>query len=228
MARRVLYPPANMNPTRERDTTPTDQTIRDHMHLVHRIVAHFMRRLPRSVQREDLIAAGTLGLFHALRTSPSNVTSCPEMFASYARIRIRGAIVDELRRHDWAPRRRKEKLPANVVPLPAAAPQMPVHVVGFDDLPPTLLDRRFSEDAASPLDMIEARVDKELLHAALEALPEREQMIIRMRYFEGIPSKAIASALGLSEARISQLHARATVRLRAILAEARGELELAA
>ena len=70
-----------------------------------RIVAHFMRRLPRSVQREDLIAAGTLGLFHALRSSAH---TCPEMFASYARIRIRGSIVDELRRHDWSPRRRKD------------------------------------------------------------------------------------------------------------------------
>jgi RNA polymerase sigma factor for flagellar operon FliA len=209
-----------MNPTLP---TPSNQSIKDHMHLVTRIVAHFMRRLPRSVQREDLVAAGTLGLFHALRTSSSNVTSCPDMFAAYARIRIRGAILDELRRHDWAPRRRKA---SNVVPIHSAPPAAaPVQVVGFDDLPPTIT---LSEDCASPLDELEASVDKEQLHDALAELPEREQMIIRMRYFEGIPSKAIASTLGLSEARISQLHARATVRLRAILAEARGELGLAA
>lgn len=207
---------------------PTEHDIRDHMHLVHRIVAHFVRRLPRSVQREDLVAAGTLGLFYALRTSAANVTSHPDMFASYARIRIRGAILDELRRHDWAPRRRKIKEEgSNVIPFPggAAAASPPVHVVGFDDLPPTVM---LSEDCASPLERIEAAVDKERLHEALAELPEREQMIIRMRYFEGIPSKAIASTLGLSEARISQLHARATARLRAILEDSGGELELAA
>ena len=86
-------------------TNPTAEDIATHMPLVQRIVAHFMRRLPRSVQREDLVSAGTLGLFHALRSSAH---TCPEMFASYARIRIRGSIVDELRRHDWSPRRRKD------------------------------------------------------------------------------------------------------------------------
>src|SRR5438045_6504814 len=93
-----------MNPT---PATPTDQSIRDHMHLVHRIVAQFMRRLPRSVQREDLVAAGTLGLFQALKTSGHTLATCEEMFTAYARIRIRGAILDELRRHDWSPRRRR-------------------------------------------------------------------------------------------------------------------------
>ncbi|HEY8072616.1 MAG TPA: sigma-70 family RNA polymerase sigma factor [Labilithrix sp.] len=208
---------------------PTESDIREHMHLVNRIVAHFVRRLPRSVQREDLIAAGTLGLFFALRTSASNVKTHPDMFAAYARIRIRGAILDELRRHDWAPRRRKVKEEAsNVIPFPSGrVPNVapPVHVVGFDDLPPTVM---LCEDTESPLDRFEAAVDKERLHEALEALPERERKIIQMRYFEGVPSKAIASAFGLSEARISQLHARATARLRAILEDSGGELELAA
>jgi RNA polymerase sigma factor for flagellar operon FliA len=230
-------------------TAPTAEALAEHMHLVHRIVAHFVRRLPRSVQREDLVAAGTLGLFYALRSSEH---TCPEMFASYARIRIRGSIVDELRRHDWAPRRRKEKVetsatstaavsprPSNVVELrprpslpptagdasaPAAA-RVPVQVVGFDDLPPTVT---FREEGASPLEEFENKSERELLQAALKELPPREAQIIRMRYFEGIPSKAIAEELGLSEARISQLHARATQRLKAFLADAAGELDLAA
>jgi RNA polymerase sigma factor for flagellar operon FliA len=239
-------------------TAPTAESLAEHMHLVHRIVAHFVRRLPRSVQREDLVAAGTLGLFYALRSSEH---TCPEMFASYARIRIRGSIVDELRRHDWAPRRRKEKVatsaasnasvssrPSNVVelrPRPSlpptataavavsngpvsiapAAGRLPVQVVGFDDLPPTVT---FREEGASPLEEFENKSERELLQAAMNELPPREAQIIRMRYFEGIPSKAIAEELGLSEARISQLHARATQRLKAFLADAAGELDLAA
>jgi RNA polymerase sigma factor FliA len=218
-------------------TTPTAQDIAEHMPLVQRIVAHFMRRLPRSVQREDLVSAGTLGLFHALRSSAH---TCPEMFASYARIRIRGSIVDELRRHDWSPRRRKEPVPANgpmstsnvrsIVPgalqsVPPARPR--ISVVGFDDLPAGST-AGLAEDCASPLDDVLARRENEALHKAVEALPEREREIVRMRYFQAMPSKAIAQAMGLSEARISQLHARATSRLRELLAESEEHVELAA
>jgi RNA polymerase sigma factor for flagellar operon FliA len=66
------------------------------------------------------------------------------------------------------------------------------------------------------------------LQKGLAALPEREQAILRMRYFEEMPSKDIAATLGLSEARVSQLHARATARLRAILEGEECALEAAA
>jgi len=226
-------------------TNPTAEDIAAHMPLVQRIVAHFMRRLPRSVQREDLVSAGTLGLFHALRSSAH---TCPEMFASYARIRIRGSIVDELRRHDWSPRRRKDpnappatnnpngptSIRSNVTSIVPAGLQQPiaaarprVSVVGFDDLPAGST-AGMAEDCASPLDDVLARRENEALHKAVDALPEREREIITMRYFQGLPSKAIAQAMGLSEARISQLHARATSRLRELLAESEGDVVLAA
>jgi RNA polymerase sigma factor (sigma-70 family) len=220
------------------------------------------------------------------------------MFASYARIRIRGAIVDELRRHDWSPRRRRTEparaeapasgtyrtadgeggnanaapsanspasgSPSNVHSLDrararaangasAAVPASPGHgtsaamtrlpagpeperpradapirvaVVGFDDLPPHQMQLALGEldgdVRGSPLDEVEDKRSREELHAAVALLPARERTIIQMRYFEAMPSKAIASALGLSEARISQLHARATARLKEIL-DANGE-----
>ena len=222
--------------TARANTTPTAQDIAEHMPLVQRIVAHFMRRLPRSVQREDLVSAGTLGLFHALRSSAH---TCPEMFASYARIRIRGSIVDELRRHDWSPRRRKDPnasgppatsnvtsiVPAALHSVPPARPR--VSVVGFDDLPAGST-AGLAEEGASPLDDVLARRENEALHKAVDALPEREREIIRMRYFQGMPSKAIAQAMGLSEARISQLHARGVSRLKELLAESGERVELAA
>jgi RNA polymerase sigma factor for flagellar operon FliA len=201
---------------------PSNADITEHLPLVQRIVAHFMRRLPRSVQREDLIAAGTLGLFHALRSSEH---TCPEMFAAYARIRIRGSIVDELRRHDWSPRRRKETAPANGnAPAPVSSiagasipPIRPrVAVVGFDDLPAGST-AGLAQEGASPLDDVLERREHDALHAAVQQLPEREREIVHMRYFQGMPSKAIAQAMGLSEARISQLHARATNRLKELL-----------
>jgi RNA polymerase sigma factor for flagellar operon FliA len=228
-----------MNPDRIM-TNPTSHEITEHMPLVQRIVAHFMRRLPRSVQREDLVAAGTLGLFHALRSSTH---TCPEMFASYARIRIRGSIVDELRRHDWSPRRRKDPNanangPASTATVTSIAPgamgamSVPparprVAVVGFDDLPAGST-AGLVDEGASPLDDILERREHEALHAAVAELPEREREIVQMRYFQGLPSKAIAQAMGLSEARISQLHARATSRLKELLGDSALDLKLAA
>ena len=212
-----------MQAERTAKAMPTSADIAEHLPLVERIVAHFMRRLPRSVQREDLMAAGTLGLFDALRWSAH---TCPEMFASYARIRIRGSIVDELRRHDWSPRRRKEVTPnaaesvSNVTPIGAAQPEARprVTVVAFDDLWAGAA-AGIAEECPSPLESMLERRDHETLHTAVAALPEREREIVRMRYFQGMPSKAIARVMGLSEARISQLHARAMTHLRDNLGE---------
>jgi RNA polymerase sigma factor for flagellar operon FliA len=241
-----------MQPERNAKAMPTSEDIAFHLPLVERIVAHFMRRLPRSVQREDLMAAGMLGLFHALRWSAH---TCPEMFASYARIRIRGSIVDELRRHDWSPRRRKEPAansngnananaangngsgdakdsPSNVTsiapPASGAVPVLPrVTIVAFDDLWAGAA-AGFAEESASPLENMLERRKHEALHAAVAALPEREREIVSMRYFQGMTSKGIARVMGLSEARISQLHARAMKLLRDVLGDSAEEMKLAA
>lgn len=197
-----------------------------HMHLVLSIVADFMRRVPRSVQREDLVAAGSVGLLHALR---SKQHTCPEMLTAYARIRIRGAVIDELRRHDWSPRRRRTPASASPPVVTNGTPAQPekpgVVVIGFDDLPPT---QPLREDGPSPLDQVETMRSSAEVRNAVERLPARERMIVRMRFFEEVPSKAIASTMGLSEARVSQLLARATQQLKQLLTEQGDELELAA
>jgi RNA polymerase sigma factor for flagellar operon FliA len=202
------------------------------MHLVLTIVADFMRKVPRSVQREDLVAAGSMGLLQALR---SKTHTCPEMLTAYARIRIRGAIIDELRRHDWSPRRRRQPSPSAPVVVTngtadgSATPEKPeklgVVVVGFDDLPPT---HAFRAEGPSPLEQVEDRRGARRVREAVAMLPPRERNIVTMRYFEDVPSKAIASSLGLSEARVSQLLARATAQLKQILTENASDLDLAA
>ncbi len=206
-----------------------------HMHLVLGIVADFMRRVPRSVQREDLVAAGSMGLLQALR---SQKHTCPEMLTAYARIRIRGAVIDELRRHDWSPRRRRTPGPSAMPKTPSimAASGAPaarptseeksgVVVIGFDDLPPT---HSLREEGPAPLEQVEFRRSSVEVRRAVDMLPPRERTIVRMRYFDDVSSKAIASTLGLSEARVSQLLARATTQLKQLLAEQPDELTLAA
>ncbi|MCW5831306.1 MAG: sigma-70 family RNA polymerase sigma factor [Labilithrix sp.] len=213
--------------------TMSNSDFASHMHLVLGIVADFMRKVPRSVQREDLVAAGSVGLLHALR---SQKHTCPEMLTAYARIRIRGAVIDELRRHDWSPRRRRTPASnqaaksATVVgvpqaPAPAAEEKTGVVVIGFDDLPPT---HSLREEGPSPFEQVEIRRSSVEVRRAVDKLPPRERTIVRMRYFDDVSSKAIASSLGLSEARVSQLLARATSQLKQLLTEQPGELNLAA
>jgi RNA polymerase sigma factor for flagellar operon FliA len=218
--------------------TGDDTGFAAHMHLVLTIVADFTRRVPRSVQREDLVAAGSMGLIQALR---SQTHTCPEILTAYARIRIRGAIIDELRRHDWSPRRRRSPVNGATASGPVSvhhpkaegerpkaeesAEKTVVVVIGFDDLPPT---HAFRADGPSPLEQVESQRSTTRVRAAVAKLPPRERNIVTLRYFEEVPSKTIASSMGLSEARVSQLLARATSQLRELLTECAGDLDLAA
>ena len=188
---------------------PTALEVQRYMPLVHQAVARFLRKLPPNVLRDDLIAAGTYGLIDSLR---KNGGDRGPTFEWYARIRIRGAIVDELRTQDWLTRRARNQVTA------AAANDegsLRACVIGFDDLPGRVGQSGFAdEDARSPLDAVAEKMDHAALAHAVAALPERERYIVRAHYFEGVQFKAIAQTLGVSEPRISQLHARAVSRLR--------------
>lgn len=194
---------ANQNETAKRITS---EDVARYLPIVRRIVAEFARRVPPNVDRDDLFAAGTLGLLNALRT---NTQPCQEMFLAYVKIRVRGSIVDELRRGDWIPRRRRAAQRKS-----ADAPA--VSIVSMDDLPP---GTSFATSQPDPHQEAEHGSMRAELRAAVGKLPTRERMVIEMRYFDDVSSKGIALALGLSEARVSQLHAQATRRLRTDLAD---------
>jgi RNA polymerase sigma factor (sigma-70 family) len=91
------------NPETERRVTC--EQIREHMHLVRSELSRFLRRVPRHVTKDDLQAAGTIGLFDALRRSSSEIPT----FRHYASVRIRGAMYDELRKQDWLNRRTRAR-----------------------------------------------------------------------------------------------------------------------
>jgi RNA polymerase sigma factor FliA len=194
---------------------PTALDIQRYMPLVHQAVARFLRKLPPNVLRDDLMAAGTYGLIDSLRKNggDNGVT-----FEWYARIRIRGAIVDELRTQDWLTRRARNQVTAAAAQSEETT-GVRACVVGFDDLPGRLAAGGFAdEEAQSPLEAVAERMDHAALARAVSNLPERERYIIAAHYFEGVQFKSIAQTLGVSEPRISQLHARAVVRLREALA----------
>ena len=190
---------------------PTTDEVREYLPLVGQTVARFVRRLPRSVLREDLVAAGTCGLLDALRRHPEDRGVS---FEWYARIRIRGAIMDELRTQDWLSRRARKAAQAE-----AGDKATCTSVVSFDDLAEgTRAASLVDGDAQSPLEAVLSHRSQRDMARAVQKLPAREQKIVTMHYFQDVQLKAIAHELGVSEPRVSQLHSRAMGMLKTLLA----------
>lgn len=183
---------------------PTATELREYLPLVHDVVMGMISRLPPNVLRDDLIAAGTCGLLKAL-SKPLEDRGAT--FDSYARIRIQGAIFDELRAQDWLSRsaRRAE----------AATPDRRFFVP-MEELPDQ------GTEIAGPVEDLDFALDlRERFASILDAvavLPERQRQLVQMVYLDGMMLKEVAKKLRLSEARVSQLHARAMHALRANLA----------
>ncbi|MEO7096626.1 MAG: sigma-70 family RNA polymerase sigma factor [Polyangiales bacterium] len=184
------------------------------MPLVKQVVARFLRRLPANVLRDDLIAAGVFGLIDSLR---KNGGDQGPTFESYARIRIRGAILDELRTQDWLPRRARW---AAAGKTPGAEDVAPISIIGLEDL---VGGERALEVADESLEdactLLEKGHERRQLAQAIAQLPERERTIVQMHYFQGARFKEIGALLGVSEPRVSQLHTRAMGQLKKILGD---------
>lgn len=169
--------------------------------LVRMIASAIYRNLPRNIERCDMIAAGRRGLWDAIVRRKDDV----DAFDAYARIRIRGAIMDELRTQDWLPRRARVRAELEGVDWPV--------VIKFDELPENWEQGHAPDHAAE--------IDRENLHERaamlLFRLPERERHVLCEHYINGKKMKDIGAALGVSQARASQIHARALNRMRALL-----------
>jgi len=181
--------------------------------LVRKIAGGFQRKLPRNVLREDLVAAGMSGLWDAIRRHPDGGD---ESFEWYVRVRIRGAILDELRAQDWLPRRARAAAEAHAG-TDAYVP--PPSVVRIDDVSEWEQNRCLA-DASSSESAVAAKFTQETLVKAVELLPERERHIVSSHYFRGVKFKDLGAELGVSEPRISQLHSRAIARLKELMASA--------
>ncbi|WP_394833239.1 sigma-70 family RNA polymerase sigma factor [Pendulispora rubella] len=186
--------------------------IRQYLPIVHQMVTRLLVKVPSNVLREDLIAAGTFGLLASIRRD--GAVRSPT-FEWYARVRIRGAIMDELRNQDWLSRRARREVHS------AAGDSLPSErcsFVGFDDLAGGL-QSVFNADVSppTPFEMMEADQQRSALKGALKELSERERHILFLHYFQGEQFKTIAETLGVSLPRVSQLHWRAVSKLRDLL-----------
>jgi RNA polymerase sigma factor FliA len=184
-----------------------------YMPLVRRVVARFVAKLPPSVERDDLMGAGTYGLVDALRKNPGQRGLG---FRSYAEVRVRGAILDELRANDWLSRTARKSSSAG---HEQGAPRLSA-VVALEDLPTATRESLHDPQAASPLAAAELEDQREAVAAAVRVLCERDRMILHLFYFQGVKLQEIAAKLGVSKPRASQLHGRAIARLRSTLGPA--------
>ena len=222
----------------------SDALLKLHSPLVKRIAYHLIARLPASVQVDDLMQAGLIGLLEAARQyDPAQGAS----FETYAGIRIRGAMLDEIRKNDWAPRsvHRKareaaqaihelEKRHGRVAHDPEVATALGISLEEYHHI---LQDasscRVFSLDDAAegeqgmveglvsdtpgPLEDMQAAAFRQSLAAAIAALPERERLVLSLYYDEELNLKEIGAVIGVSESRVSQILTQAVLRLQAHL-----------
>jgi len=230
----------------------TDALVLRHAELVKRIAYHLAGRLPASVEVSDLIQGGMLGLLEAA----SNYTADRgASFETYAGIRIRGAMLDALRKLDWAPRsvhRKARAAAAAVRELEAEfgreardmeiAERMGVSLDEYHRIAQDAASCRVAslDDSSGDEESLLGRVEDEgadpfldateqgfrsALAGAIKELPERERLVMSMYYDDELNLKEIGAVLKVTESRVCQLHGQALVRLKARLSDWRDRVE---
>ncbi len=220
--------------------------------LVKYIVARIWRKLPDHViDQEDLIQAGIIGLMSALEKFDGNRDV---QFETFARFRIRGAVLDELRIRDWLPRsarNKNQRLARAFDELQRELGRSPeddevsrhmgisleeyfklldeakgVSLVSREDLPPGYLENHKPSDfmetveSGNPLAALLSTQTRERLKEAIDALPEKQRLVLSLYYYEELTMKEVGKVLNLTESRVCQLHSKAVLHLRSVLREA--------
>lgn len=222
-----------------------------HAPLVKRIAYHLMSRLPPSVQADDLIQSGMIGLLEAAKNYDATQGAS---FETYAGIRIRGAMLDEIRKCDWAPRslhRKVRKISEVIREIEVTesrdardsevAEKMGITLEAYHQILQDASGHKIfsiedlvagtesitdglTDKIAGPLDELEIHEFKVALADAVASLPEREQLVMSLYYDEELNLREIGGILGVSESRVCQIHGQALVRLKSRLAQWRKQL----
>jgi RNA polymerase sigma factor for flagellar operon FliA len=223
-----------------------DQLVQRFAPLVKRIAYHLMARLPASVQVDDLIQNGMMGLLDAINRFEAGMGA---QFETYAAQRVRGAMLDGLRENDWLPRSLRrdfrrievaiskleqtngrppsEKELAESLGMALTEYQKMLQdarghqLIYFEDMvaegDEDFLERHFTDNADEPSRLLEDRDLQQTLVKGIEALPEREKLMMALYYEQDLNLREIGDVMGVTESRVCQLHSQAVARLRARL-----------
>jgi len=212
--------------------------VQEYLPFVKKVAMRMAKRLPSHVAFEDLVSAGVVGLIEAMnRYDPEKVSE----FEKYAEFRVKGAILDELRRRDLMARDARlesknleavidgltqeygrspeeeeiaERLDLSVDELRTKLEKLtPVRVLSFTDVFPASAP----SDEPNPFELFAQQELLEHLAKAITKLSERHQLVLQLYYKEDLTLKEIGVVLDVTESRVCQIMSEATHRLRAIL-----------
>jgi RNA polymerase sigma factor for flagellar operon FliA len=220
--------------------------VKTHALLVKRIAHHLLGRLPQTVQLDDLIQAGMLGLLEATKHYDSSKGAS---FETYAGIRIKGFMLDEIRRNDWVPRSvyRNARMISEAVKsvehrFGRTAKDLEIaqelnislnkyhemlhdsassHLYGFEDLGVTD-DVLHSENGYTVTEPHVNVFHSDLMHRLSEVirgLPYKERMVLSLYYEQDLNLKEIGEVIDVSESRVSQILSQAIHRIKSRLPE---------
>jgi len=221
-----------------------DQLVQRFAPLVKRIAYHLMARLPSSVQVDDLVQNGMMGLLDAINRFEAGMGA---QFETYAAQRVRGAMLDGLRENDWLPRSLRrdfrrievaiaqleqefgrspsEKELADTLDMSLGEYQKMLQeargyqLISFEDMvedgDDDFLERHFTDDASEPSKILEDQGLHQSLVQGIESLPEREKLMMALYYEQDLNLREIGEVMGVTESRVCQLHTQAVARLRA-------------
>jgi RNA polymerase sigma factor for flagellar operon FliA len=223
-----------------------EECIREYAPLVRRIAYYLMLRLPSSVEVDDIIQAGMIGLLDAASRYDKLRGA---QFETFAAQRIRGAMLDELRQADWMPRslrrdmRRIETAMSKLQQLLGRPPTegemaqelgMPLaeyqqmlfesrgaQLLYYEDFhgdsEEDFFERRNLDSDSNPLNLLQDEHFRSALIAAIDNLPERERLLMGLHYEQELNLREIGEVMGVSESRVCQMHSQVVLRLRSML-----------
>lgn len=226
-----------------------EDLLKQHVSLVKKLAYQLKAKLPPSVELDDLIQAGMMGLMDAVNRFEDIHGA---QFETYAAQRVRGAMLDELRNTDWLPRSMRKSMrdiETAISQLEQEFGRQPSEkeiakklnlsmdeyfellgdcsghqLIYYEDFHESdsgehFLDRFKGDDNSDPLKGMLEGDFRDALIEAIEALPEREKILMGLYYEQELNLKEIGVVMSVSESRVSQLHSQAVARLRANLKE---------